>query len=305
MQSLNLQYNPRIDQLRWLAATIVFLFHFHLEYRGLGGTPLTSNWAALITEGHTGVGLFFTLSGFLFMQIALAQKTIVYRDFVRNRVLRIFPLFLTIFLVATSIGRDNFQPQDILYLFATNLGHAPTSGTVITGAAWTISLEFLFYLVFPFLARFALERETLKVLIQHLMAVGRLTGEITVADFQHPAYQQVWSLIAAAGGPGAGAGDAAWATRLGGAAGTPQLAALVSALAVESLPSRRVPDAGYVTEHVVRLRELSLQRRIADAHSRLQRTSPTEDPDAYRALFADLAGLEQQRRSLRERVETT
>jgi peptidoglycan/LPS O-acetylase OafA/YrhL len=158
MQSLNLQYNPRIDQLRWLAATMVFLFHFQLEYRGLGGPALASPWAALITEGHTGVGLFFTLSGFLFMQIALAQKRIVYRDFVRNRILRIVPLFLTIFLVATSIGRDTFQPQDILYLFATNLGHAPTSGTPVTGAAWTISLEFLFYLVFPFLAQFALER---------------------------------------------------------------------------------------------------------------------------------------------------
>ena len=158
MQSLNLQYNPRIDQLRWLAATIVFLFHFQLEYRGLGGPGMQSQWAALITEGHTGVGLFFTLSGFLFMQIALHQKTIVYRDFLRNRVLRIVPLFLTIFLVATSIGRDTFQPQDLLYVFATNLGHAPTSGTPITGAAWTISLEFLFYMVFPFLARFALER---------------------------------------------------------------------------------------------------------------------------------------------------
>jgi peptidoglycan/LPS O-acetylase OafA/YrhL len=158
MHSLNLQYNPRIDQLRWLAATIVFLFHFELEYRGLGGPALTSPWAALITEGHTGVGLFFTLSGFLFMQIAQQQPGIVVRDFLRNRLLRIFPLFLTIFLVATSIGRDTFQPQDILYLFATNLGHAPTSGTVVTGAAWTISLECVFYLVFPFLARFALER---------------------------------------------------------------------------------------------------------------------------------------------------
>jgi peptidoglycan/LPS O-acetylase OafA/YrhL len=158
MQSLNLQYNPRIDQLRWLAATIVFLFHFQLEYRGLGGPGIQTPWAALITEGHTGVGLFFTLSGFLFMQIALHQKTIVYRDFLRNRVLRIVPLFLTIFLVATSIGRDTFQPQDLLYIFATNLGHAPTSGTPVTGAAWTISLEFLFYMVFPFLARFAMER---------------------------------------------------------------------------------------------------------------------------------------------------
>jgi peptidoglycan/LPS O-acetylase OafA/YrhL len=158
MQSLNIQYNPRIDQLRWLAATIVFLFHFQLEYRGLSGAGLSGPWTALVTEGHTGVGLFFTLSGFLFMQIALVQKQIVYADFLRNRVLRIVPLFLTIFLVATSIGRDKFQPQDLLYFFATNLGLAPTSGTVVTGAAWTISVEFMFYLVFPFLARFAMER---------------------------------------------------------------------------------------------------------------------------------------------------
>jgi peptidoglycan/LPS O-acetylase OafA/YrhL len=158
MKSLNIAYNPRIDQLRWLAATIVFLFHFQLEYRGLGGAPLTSGWAALVTEGHTGVGLFFTLSGFLFMQIALHQQKIAYGEFIRNRFLRIFPLFFTLFLLATSIGRDKFQPQDLLYLFATNLGLAPTSGTVVTGAAWTISVEFLFYLVFPFLARFAMER---------------------------------------------------------------------------------------------------------------------------------------------------
>lgn len=157
MKSLNIQYNPRIDQLRWLAATIVFLFHFYLEFHGLAGIDLPGPWTALITEGHTGVGLFFTLSGFLFMQIALYQQEIRYRDFLRNRVLRIFPLFLTIFLLATSIGRDKFQPQDLLYLFATNLGLAPTSGTVVTGAAWTISVEFLFYLVFPFLARFAME----------------------------------------------------------------------------------------------------------------------------------------------------
>ncbi len=158
MQSQNIKYNPRIDQLRWLAATLVFLFHFHLEYRGAGGQPLSGAWWALVNEGHTGVGLFFTLSGFLFMQIALVQKQIAYGEFLRNRVLRIFPLFLTIFLVALSITRDTFQPQQLLWIFATNLGMGPTSATVITGAAWTISLEFLFYLVFPFLARFAMEQ---------------------------------------------------------------------------------------------------------------------------------------------------
>ena len=158
MKSLNIAYNPRIDQLRWLAATIVFLFHFNMEFRNLGGAAITSPWLALVTEGHTGVGLFFTLSGFLFMQIALHQRVIHYGDFMRNRFLRIFPLFFTVFLVATTIGRDKFQPQDVLYMLSTNLGLAPTSYTVITGAAWCISLEFLFYAIFPFLARFTMER---------------------------------------------------------------------------------------------------------------------------------------------------
>jgi peptidoglycan/LPS O-acetylase OafA/YrhL len=158
MQSLNLPYSPRIDQLRWLAAAIVFLFHFQLEYRGAGGVLPASPWWGLVTEGHTGVALFFTLSGFLFMQIALHQRRIVYRDFVINRVLRIFPLYLTVFMIALSIGRDKFQPQDILYLLSTNLGNSPTSISVVTGAAWCISLELAFYLVFPFLSRFAMER---------------------------------------------------------------------------------------------------------------------------------------------------
>ena len=157
MKSLNIAYNPRIDQLRWLAATIVFLFHFNSEYRAVGGAAISTNWLGIVTEGHTGVGMFFTLSGFLFMQIALYQKHIVYGDFIRNRFLRIFPLFFTFFLIATSIGRDKFQPQDIFYLLATNLGNAPTSNSVVTGAAWCISLEFMFYMIFPFLSRFAME----------------------------------------------------------------------------------------------------------------------------------------------------
>jgi peptidoglycan/LPS O-acetylase OafA/YrhL len=182
MKSLNIAYNPRIDQLRWLAATIVFLFHFNIEYRSLGGNGIGSKWLGLLSEGHTGVGLFFTLSGFLFMQIALHKETIVYGDFLRNRLLRIAPLFLTIFMVATSIGRDKFQPQDILYIFTSNLGMAPTSLTVITGAAWCISLEFTFYLIFPFLARFAMERGPRYLVKLLLLMLFFKVASYTVSD---------------------------------------------------------------------------------------------------------------------------
>jgi len=156
MKSLNLPYNPQIDQLRFFAAILVFCFHFQLEVQSLGGIGLQGACWALITQGHTGVGLFFTLSGFLFMQIALTKDNIPFFPFIRNRFLRIFPLFFVIFLLATSIGRDRFVPTDIFYIFASNLGLAPTSYTVITGAAWCISLEFLFYALFPALSRIAI-----------------------------------------------------------------------------------------------------------------------------------------------------
>ncbi len=153
-RSQNSPYLPRIDHLRLLAECLVFSFHtFHHLYGQWQAFP---HWPGLglITEGYTGVTLFFVLSGFLFMRIALQGGEIDYRQFIRNRFLRIFPVFVFVFFLAISIGRDKFQPQDILYLFFSNLGQAPTSNSFLTGAAWTISIEFSFYLVFPFLAYF-------------------------------------------------------------------------------------------------------------------------------------------------------
>jgi peptidoglycan/LPS O-acetylase OafA/YrhL len=158
MQSKNVAYIPRLDHLRFFAATIVFYFHMS-HYFWLGWKPTSDNaWAGIITEGHTGVGLFFTLSGFLFMLIALGTDKIDYKKFMINRVLRIFPLFIFVFIIAISMSRDVFTGSDIFYILFSNLGKAPTSNYFITGAAWTISIEFTFYAVFPFLAMFAKDR---------------------------------------------------------------------------------------------------------------------------------------------------
>lgn len=152
MQSSNIQYVPRLDHLRGLAALIVFTYHiYHHFYHNWKPNP-EAWYLGLMVEGHTGVGLFFVLSGFIFMLISLNNGPIRYGDFMRNRFLRIFPLFLFVFFVAISVGRNDFRAADVLYLFFSNLGLAPTSGSFITGAAWTISVEFTFYAVFPFLA---------------------------------------------------------------------------------------------------------------------------------------------------------
>lgn len=189
MKSRNLDYIPRLDHLRLLAALLVVGFHFFHYYAG-GWQALPSLfWLGLITEGHTGVSLFFVLSGFIFMTIALAGGSIRYGQFLRNRVLRIAPLFLVVFVLAISIGRDRFQATDILYLLFTNLGDAPTSWHFATGPAWSISVEFTFYMVFPFLALFVRDRGPaylLKLIL--MMLVVKLCAYLATANSTHMLY---------------------------------------------------------------------------------------------------------------------
>ena len=205
MKSPNLAHIPALDHLRLLAALLVLVFHtFHLYFGQWQPAPYAAA-LGLVTEGHTGVSLFFVLSGFLFMTIALQAEHIAYGAFMRNRFLRIFPLFLFFFFVAISLQRDVFKPTDVLYLFFSNLGIAPTSGHFVTGAAWTISVEFTFYLVFPFLARFVRSEGAVYLLrLLALMALVKLAAW-GVSGTKHMFYstligrfdQFLWGMLAA------------------------------------------------------------------------------------------------------------
>ncbi|WP_244929100.1 DNA primase [Nocardioides sp. W7] len=150
--------------------------------------------------------------------------------------------------------------------------------------------------------RFSLERETLKLVIQHPMAIGRTTGDIGGNDFRHPTYRAVWELVAAAGGPAAGSGDPGWTSRLRESATDPEVSLAISALAVEPLHTHKEPDAAYVAEHVFKLLELTAARRIAEIKSKLQRTNPVEHAEEFNKMFGELAALEAHRRALRDRL---
>ncbi|WP_432479750.1 DNA primase [Nocardioides sp. GXQ0305] len=150
--------------------------------------------------------------------------------------------------------------------------------------------------------RFAIERETLKLVLQHPAAVGHAARGVDDNDFTHPTYRAVWALVAAAGGPPAGAQDPGWAARLRDGATDPAVSSAVSALGVEPLKTAKEPDADYVAAHVYRLQELTAMRRIADLKSKLQRTNPVDHPTDYNRMFGELVALEQHRRTLRERA---
>ncbi|MDT9595250.1 DNA primase [Nocardioides zeae] len=150
--------------------------------------------------------------------------------------------------------------------------------------------------------RFVLERETLKLVVQHPEAVGSLIGDVGEDDFRHPTYRGVWAVVDGAGGPAAAHTDAGWTARLRARTQDAEVARALGELAVEPLMAGAAPTQEYVAQHVYGLQELTVQRRIADLKSKLQRTNPVTDATEYNRMFGDLVALEQQRRTLRERA---
>ncbi len=155
--------------------------------------------------------------------------------------------------------------------------------------------------------RFQLERETLKLVVQHPSLVAPLSADLGSNDFTHPTYRGVWDAVAVLGGPAAALTLDVWVAKLRdliadqGEAAHPVLQAL-NALAVEPVLAVKDADRAYAAANVYRLQELTALRRIADLKSKLQRTNPVEQAADYNRMFGELVALESRRRTLRERA---
>lgn len=155
MQTTQHSYLSRLDHLRFFAAALVVIFHyFHTKIGDLrSGNPLVS----FIDEGHTGIALFMVISGFIFTVIA-GERHIHYGGFIKNRVLRIYPLFIfAVFLqlfVSTYNDQRNYGFLQLLgWLMPFRSETVPLSPYFVQ--LWTIWVEFQFYLIFPFLLAFS------------------------------------------------------------------------------------------------------------------------------------------------------
>lgn len=162
MQSPNRAYVAELDQLRACAALLVFFYHTVHTGRtaaGLSGWPAANPVSALLIEGHTGVALFMVLSGFVLARGVLDQP-LDYRQFITNRLLRIFPLM--VFVLAFAIyGNTDVTLSGIVAPFLLLSNTTPrlfTDVTNISGTVWTIAVEFQFYLIAPFIFAFAARR---------------------------------------------------------------------------------------------------------------------------------------------------
>ena len=159
-----------LTPLRGLAALWVVIFHFCWYFPAVH----PERYTGAVYKGYLAVDLFFVLSGFVITHVykeGFAQRITGrrYRDFLKARVARIYPLHITVLLlfVATATAeraasyalRGSFEP--IPLLGERSLGGFFANLVMLQGLwarelswndpAWSISLEFLAYLLFPLL----------------------------------------------------------------------------------------------------------------------------------------------------------
>jgi peptidoglycan/LPS O-acetylase OafA/YrhL len=149
--------------LRALAALLVFEWHF--THPLIPSDYVPSFWPlAFINQGHIGVALFMTLSGYLFTKL-LNNRNINYRNFFWNRFLRLAPLFVVVLIVYAIVeqrGPMEYLSEIAKGLFITT--HMPI-GT------WSIVVEVHFYILLPFLM-FLVYRNPLLLILFVLLAIG-------------------------------------------------------------------------------------------------------------------------------------
>lgn len=173
-----LQRNARIDVLRGISIVLVLLHHFNIPYKlhdtllsvDIGGQSLIT---AIARNGNYGVTMFFVISGFLITSHSLGRwhslNHLNVRTFYWSRVARIVPCLLLLLLMVHSLGLLGLKP------FINQAPEGMVVSTAITnlaaltfwmnqliiqygwvnyalGVLWSLSVEEVFYLVFPLAA---------------------------------------------------------------------------------------------------------------------------------------------------------
>ena len=179
-----------LDHVRALAALIVFTWHF---LHSFDGYPIPFEYVpllppfALLDEGHTGVALFMTLSGYLFAKL-LEGRRISYRLFLWNRIVRLLPLLM---LVIGIVGVGKFIAGENLWDYARLLAKGLYLPTLPNGG-WSIAVEFHYYAILPALLWMLRRSRLLPVTVVLVAIAARALIHWNTGEVHTYAY---WTLI--------------------------------------------------------------------------------------------------------------
>lgn len=154
-----------LDGLRFIAISAVIWHHVPI-WEGLRDVSV------FFARGHTGVDLFFVLSGFLITTLLLREETargaFSLRAFYWRRALRIIPIYFLVVSVAAVyaiIIKGRTEDLEILpyyFLFLSNFLKVEDIGFL--SPTWSLSMEEQYYLIWPALLLLMPRRWILPVL---------------------------------------------------------------------------------------------------------------------------------------------
>lgn len=164
-------YYPSLTALRGMATLWVVVLHSSLFVGELLPGRPQQVWNFFARPGFLGVDVFFVLSGFVlsvgysaWFEDPSARRTGTWLRFIRNRAARIFPAHLAVLVplaLAVSVVHVNLGNAGAehrwsasgfvmsLFLVQTWFGRVDVWNAV----AWSVSAEWLFYLLFPLVVR--------------------------------------------------------------------------------------------------------------------------------------------------------
>ncbi|MFE5582240.1 DNA primase [Kitasatospora sp. NPDC056531] len=145
------------------------------------------------------------------------------------------------------------------------------------------------------------ERELLKLALQHPDLVSPAFDHYGDDEFPTPPYTAVRQAIAKAGGAAYGATLPDFTSAVREASPDDRVRSLVTELTVEPVRSRRKADAVYAGEFLVKLRLLAVDRRVNEVRAYLQRLGHRADAEQLHAVQTELWQLQQYGQQLRSR----
>jgi peptidoglycan/LPS O-acetylase OafA/YrhL len=175
-------YFHPLNFIRFILALGVLLFHYGVNYYPFNLPHLKT----LIANSSFRVSFFFFISGFVMSLVYGRQQDLTPQHFYLRRFTRIFPVYWLafVFTILVVIFLNHASPRGLNIILHFLGLQSLYSGHVLdlNFTTWSISVELVFYLLFPFLLRWmmklSLTRLTIAVIViwtvqslQHILFV--------------------------------------------------------------------------------------------------------------------------------------
>ena len=161
----------RLEQLtftRFIAAIAIVIFHY-----GKDSILFSNQYVSFIfQQANLGVSYFFVLSGFVMIIAYNNQNKIIFLDFVKNRIARIYPSYILaiVLMLCISLFKE-FSTFDLaLNIFMVQAWVAHKAMT-INPPGWSLSVELFFYLTFPFLVNEFYKKFNFKIIFNVIVFI--------------------------------------------------------------------------------------------------------------------------------------